>query len=47
MKRMWWTSVGLWWLVGASDARRRVLGSSKVTNVACSAVFDAGTVREL
>jgi hypothetical protein len=46
-KRLSWTTVGRWWLAWFSGARRWVLGSSKAANVACSAVFDADTVREL
>jgi hypothetical protein len=47
LKRLRWTSVGRWWLAWVSGARWWVLGSSKAANVACSAVFDADTVREL
>ena len=41
------TSVGRWWMTWVSGARWWVLGSSKAASVACSAVFDADTVREL
>jgi hypothetical protein len=47
LKRLRWTSVGRWWLAWVGGARRWVLRSSKATNAACSAVFDANTVREL
>jgi hypothetical protein len=37
------TSASRWWLVWVSGGRKWVLGSSKATNVACSAVFDPDT----
>jgi hypothetical protein len=46
LKRLRWTIVGRWWLARVSGARWRVLGSSEAANVACSAIFDANTVRE-
>jgi hypothetical protein len=47
LKRLRWTSVGRWRLAWVGGARRWVLRSSKAANAACSAVFDADTVREL
>jgi hypothetical protein len=42
-KRMRSTTASRWWLVWVGGGRKWVLGSSKATNVACSAVFDPGT----
>jgi hypothetical protein len=47
LKRLRWTNIGRWWLAWVSGTRWWVLGSSTAANLACSAVFDAGTVREL
>jgi hypothetical protein len=47
LKRLRCTSIGRWWVAWVNGARWWVLGSSKATNVACSAVLDADTVRKL
>jgi hypothetical protein len=43
LKRLRSICAGRWWLVWVSGSRKWVLGSSKVTNVACLAVFDPDT----
>jgi hypothetical protein len=43
LKRLTSTSAGRCWLVWVSGGRKWMLGSSKITNVACLGVFDLGT----